>query len=75
MAREHHALETIFYLKRIPAWKHNLKPFGVHTGPDNYNKAWKVFFSENKYFTGQDVIDEMHRLDEIYGLTIYKWMK
>jgi RHS repeat-associated protein len=60
------------YIKRIPVWKHILKPFGIHTGPDHYNKAWKEFFNKMKNPTRQEILTEMDRLNEVFGLKRYK---
>ncbi len=63
------------YVKLIPAWKHNLKPSGIHTGPFNYNKAWRDFFSVPTRRTAEQVLEFMHELDSRYHLTMYDFVR
>jgi len=62
------------YIKLIPAWKHIYKPTGIHTGPANFNKAWRMFFESTDRRTAQDIINFMYELDKRYHITDYKWI-
>ncbi|MEP0766968.1 MAG: DUF2380 domain-containing protein [Fimbriimonadia bacterium] len=34
------------YILRVPKEKHRLKPGGLHTGPEHWNKWWKEFWEQ-----------------------------
>jgi hypothetical protein len=59
----------------IPAGKHNLKPFGIHTGKDHYNKAWKVFFRSTENINEAKILQKMYELERQFNLERYKWVK
>lgn len=63
------------YIKVIPAWRHNLKPWGIHTGPNNFNKAWREFLRSPKKRTTQEILDFMYELEQRYDLTKYSWLR
>ncbi len=56
------------YTRMIPAWRHNLKPAGIHTGPENYNKLWRDFFEAEGKRTSSDVLDFMWEIDRRFDL-------
>ncbi len=63
------------YVKVIPAWKHNLKPFGIHTGSENYNKLWREFFRNANDLTPTRVLNKMYELNRSFGLNRYDWVR
>jgi RHS repeat-associated protein len=62
------------YMKVIPAWRHNLKPCGIHTGPNNYNKMWREFFYTTEDPTRGQIMEQMYKLERYFSLDKYRWL-
>jgi RHS repeat-associated protein len=52
----------------LPVDAHRLKPGGLHTGSDNWNKQWKGFFEQNDNPTQQQILDQLDRMRREFGL-------
>jgi len=46
---------------KIPMSKagHRLKPGGLHTGPENWNKMWREFFRENRKPSRKEILEQL----------------
>ena len=59
---------------KIPLDKltHRLKlkgdPYGLHTGPENWNKQWKIFFDKYPSFTKQQVLQQLKKMRKAEGI-------
>jgi hypothetical protein len=47
---------------------HRLKPGGLHTGKNNWNKLWDEFFKQNKFPSKEEILAELDRIRGIHGL-------
>jgi len=47
---------------------HRLKPDGLHTGPENWNKVWDEFFSANANPTKKEILDQLKKMRKQFGL-------
>ncbi len=56
------------YIMELPIKQHRLKPGGLHTGTENWNKAWKEFFSRFPNATRYEILSELSRLKMKYKL-------
>jgi hypothetical protein len=47
-----------------------LKPGGLHTGKgaENWNGAWKEFFRQNPNPSKQEILDQLAKMREDFGL-------
>ena len=43
---------------------HRLKPNGLHTGTENWNKQWKQFFDKTPDYSKQDVLDQLQKMQK-----------
>jgi hypothetical protein len=52
--------------------KHRLrrggKPFGLHTGPDNWNKAWEDYFNANPEAKRDQILKQLDKMRKDFGL-------
>jgi len=49
--------------------KHRLKSGGgVHTGPDNWNKAWETFMEKNPHATQKQILEHLAVLRKKFGI-------
>jgi RHS repeat-associated protein len=55
---------------KISRAQHRLKPGGLHTGPENWNKLWKIFFKENRNPTKEQIINFLKGLDQRFGINV-----
>ena len=56
------------FLYRMPRSAHRLLPFGIHTGPDNWNRQWEQYFQRNPGANRDDVLRQLRRMMEDFGL-------
>jgi len=47
---------------------HRLKPRGLHTGPDNWNKIWGDFFNKYKNPTRKQVLNQLEYMKGRFGI-------
>ena len=47
---------------------HRLKPDGLHTGSENWNKVWRDFFNEHKNPSKQEILDHLAKMRKDFGL-------
>jgi len=47
---------------------HRLKPGGLHTGSDNWNKVWRRFFMENPAAKAEQIIQQLQEMKWEFGL-------
>lgn len=47
---------------------HRLKPGGLHTGSENWNKQWKKFFDKNPSATKGDILKQLSKMRKAFGL-------
>ena len=52
----------------LPSGTHRLKPGGLHTGPNNWNRQWKEFFEQNESPTRHQILDQLDRMRTNFGL-------
>jgi len=53
----------------LPKGKHTLKPDGIHTNSGgNWNKVWKEFFRETPSYSKQDILDQLAKMREQFGI-------
>jgi hypothetical protein len=53
----------------LPKDKHRLKPEGLHTGKDNWNKQWVDFFKKLRGdFTKEDILAQLEKMRKHFGL-------
>jgi hypothetical protein len=53
----------------LPKSTHRLKPDGLHTGSENWNKQWSDFFEKvGDNYTAQDVLDQLSKMRKQFGL-------
>lgn len=48
--------------------KHRLKPEGLHTGQDNWNKQWADFFKENPNASKDEILDQLDKMMKNFKL-------
>jgi RHS repeat-associated protein len=55
---------------KIPLDKadHTLKPDGLHTGTNNWNKQWSDFFEQNPNATKPEILDQLDKMQKASGL-------
>jgi RHS repeat-associated protein len=51
----------------MPVDAHRLKPFGLHTGPNNWNKQWEDFFGEVGSPSAQDILGQLSAMQRSFG--------
>jgi hypothetical protein len=56
------------YVIDLPRWQHRLKPFGVHTGPNNWNAMWKAWIETHPTATAEEILAELARLRILFGI-------
>ncbi|MEW6619967.1 MAG: family 16 glycoside hydrolase, partial [bacterium] len=45
-------------------WFHNLKPYGIHTGPNHWNKQWEGFFEKyGDYVKDTKILEQLKKMD------------
>ncbi|MEW6609801.1 MAG: DUF2380 domain-containing protein [bacterium] len=47
----------------IAKWFHNLKPYGLHTGQNHWNKQWDEFFEKGDVDSPQ-ILDQLKNMDK-----------
>jgi len=47
---------------------HRLKPSGLHTGENNWNKQWKDFFRQNLNATKEEILNQLDKMMKAFGL-------
>ena len=47
---------------------HRLKPNGVHTGTENWNKIWNEFIEANPNATKQEILDQLAKMRQEFGI-------
>ncbi len=57
------------FVEEMPRWRHRLKPNGVHTGPNNWNKLWREFFNEVLNPSREQILDALDRFRALHGLS------
>jgi len=48
--------------------KHRLKPGGLHTGSENWNRQWDKFFESNPYANSTEIINQLDKMKFHFGL-------
>ena len=56
------------FVVELPRDVHRLKPGGLHTGPNNWNKQWDAFFAQNANASRAQILNELDRLKKEFGL-------
>lgn len=60
------------YTIKLPAWKHVLKPNGIHTvSGGNWNKVWDEFLKDPKNNNIISILKQMHKMIKEFGLEEY----
>lgn len=56
---------------KIPLEKvdHRLKPDGLHTGTNNWNKQWDDFFKQNPDAIKPEILDQLDKMKKAFGLS------
>jgi hypothetical protein len=52
----------------LPVDAHRLRPAGIHTGPNNWNKQWKGFFEQNDNPTQRQILDQLEKMKREFEL-------
>jgi hypothetical protein len=47
---------------------HRLKPDGLHTGSNNWNKQWEDFFSDNPDAIKNDILNQLDTMQKYFGI-------
>lgn len=47
---------------------HRLKPNGLHTGPNNWNRQWKDFFTRYPNADRGQILDQLSKMNKEFGL-------
>jgi hypothetical protein len=47
---------------------HRLKPGGLHTGTNSWNKQWADFFETNPYAEKLDILNQLDKMQKVVGL-------
>jgi len=47
---------------------HRLKPDGIHTGTENWNKQWEKFFDKHPKAGKEEILDYLEVLKKKYGI-------
>ena len=55
------------YTTKLPAGEHRLKPNGIHTGPNNWNKEWRIFL-EGSTASEQQILNKLGEMKKHFGL-------
>jgi RHS repeat-associated protein len=56
----------------IPRWYHRLKPFGIHTGKDNWNAIWQEFIRRNPGATAGEIMAQLNRM---LDMPRFRWLR
>ena len=56
------------YTEPMTRGRHRLKPDGVHTGPNNWNKQWDKFFKMYPEATREEILAELNRIRRSFGM-------
>lgn len=48
--------------------EHRLKPDGIHTGTENWNKVWKQFKNDNPYATKEQILEQLKKMIDDFKL-------
>ena len=48
--------------------EHRLRPGGVHTGPDNWNKQWADFFNNNPNANANQILNQLKVMRQAFGI-------
>ena len=47
---------------------HRLKPNGVHTGPENWNKIWREFMQNNPNASKEEILKQLEWMRSKFGI-------
>jgi hypothetical protein len=61
-------LKTKDYVIKLNKNDHRLKPNGLHTGSENWNKQWGQFFENNQNPTKQEILEQLSKMRKAFGL-------
>ena len=61
-------LEIEDYVIQIDKADHRLKPDGLHTGQENWNKQWGDFFRANPNANQADILNQLDIMQATFGL-------
>lgn len=56
------------YVIELERGKHRLKPDGIHTGPDNWNKRWREFFRKYPEAKREQILEFLQHLRAEFGI-------
>jgi len=56
------------FIVELPRDVHRLKPYGLHTGPDNWNRLWRDFFTENPNASPEEILQYLDWMMRRFGL-------
>jgi len=58
------------YVIRIPASRHRLAPYGVHSGryEDSWNGRWEQFFNQNADPSREQILEQLRRMRIEFGI-------
>ncbi len=56
------------FIVELPRDLHRLKPYGLHTGLENWNKMWLEFFIKNPNATKEKILQHLDWMMRRYGL-------
>lgn len=62
-------LDVEDYTMDLPKSDHRLKPDGLHTGPNNWNKQWGEFFDEYPHARKDQILQQLDKMMRESGLT------
>ena len=65
---ERAGLNIVDYVIDLERSRHRLKPNGLHTGTDNWNKQWRDFFDEHKNPRPEEILEYLDQLRREFGL-------
>jgi RHS repeat-associated protein len=60
------------YVEDLSKCQHRLKPDGLHTGPNNWNKLWRQFFERYPNAKSNQILEELDRIRKIHGLPSWR---
>ena len=56
------------FIIELPRDAHRLRPNGLHTGPENWNKLWKEFFQRNPTAEADEILQHLDWMMRRFGL-------
>jgi hypothetical protein len=65
---ERAGLDIEEYVIDLSRAQHRLKPGGLHTGKESWNKAWRQFFSDYPLAKREEILEQLNMMRKDFGL-------